>query len=86
VSGTITGWLDPVDAIAAIRVAKAQGVQLLGFDAALIDGGITQPSLEDSWDYTAKAYPAVADPYGHAAAFIQERAARGLRFEVVFGG
>jgi hypothetical protein len=76
-------WLAPVDAIALIRHAKATGVRLLGFDAAYIRLGVTEPSLEDSWDYGSAAYPPVPDPYGHAAQFIQERAAKGLRFEIV---
>jgi hypothetical protein len=76
-------WLAPVDAIALIRQAKAQGVKLLGFDAAYLRDGTTQPSLEDSWDYGSAAWPPVSDPYGHAAQFIQERAAKDLHFEIV---
>jgi hypothetical protein len=81
---SITTWLEPVDAIAAIRTAKAQGIKLLGFDAAYLRDDATQPSLEDSWDYGGNTFPSVPDPYGHAAQFIQDRAAKGLRFEIVF--
>jgi len=73
-------WLSPVDAIALIRQAKASGTKLLGFDAAWVRPGATQPSMEDGWDYSI--HP-IADPYGHAAQFIQERAAKGLYFEIV---
>jgi hypothetical protein len=76
-------WLAPIDAIALIRQAKARGIKLLGFDAAYLRDGATQPSLEDSWDYTIAAYPPVSEAYGHAATFIQERAAKGLFFEMV---
>jgi hypothetical protein len=82
-AGMTVEWLSPVDAIAAIRLAKAQNVKLLGFDAADLRDGTTQPSLRDSWDYISAAYPPVTDPYGHAAQFIQERAAKGLHFEIV---
>jgi hypothetical protein len=76
-------WLSPDDAIHAIDAAKSAGVPILGFDAAFFHGGTTQPSLEDSWDYSSGAYPSVADPYAHAIQFIQERAEKGLRFEIV---
>jgi hypothetical protein len=78
-------WLAPVDAIALIRQAKASGTKLLGFDAAYLRDGVTQPSLEDSWDYGSAAYPSVSDIYGHAAKFIQDRATKGLHFEIVLG-
>lgn len=73
-------FLDPVDAIAVIRAAKASGTKLLGFDAGWVRPDATQPSMEDSWDYSL--HP-VADPYGHAVQMIQERAIKGLRFEIV---
>ena len=76
-------WLEPVDAIALIRSAKAQGTKLLGFDAAFVDASSTRPSLEDGWDYTSNSYPSVSDPYGHATQFIRERATKGLCFEIV---
>ncbi len=78
-------WLSPDEAIRAIEGAKAAQVPLLGFDGAFVREGMTQPSLDDSWDYTSRAYPAVEDPYGHAIRFIRERSARGLHFEVVLG-
>ena len=76
-------WLAPVDAIALIRQAKAKGIRLLGFDGAFLDPDGIRLSQDDSWDYSSPAYLRVADPYGHAAQFIQERAAKGLHFEIV---
>jgi hypothetical protein len=78
-------WLSPEDAIRAIDAAKRSGTPLHGFDGAYIRGKTTQPSLEDSWDYGAKAYPTVADAYAHAIKFIQDRAGKGLHFEIVLG-
>ena len=80
-----TNWLSPENAVAIVRTAKADKRPLLGFDAAFLRDGVTQPSLEDSWDYTNSTYPSVPDPYEHATQYIQERAAKGLRFEIVLG-
>lgn len=78
-------WLKPVDAIGVIQSAQKIGISLLGFDGAFVTENTTQPSLEDSWDYTSNAYPAVADRYHHAIEFIKDRSAKGLSFEVVLG-
>jgi hypothetical protein len=80
----LTDWLLPDDAIAAVKAAEANRTPFYGFDAAFIRGGTIQPSLEDSWDYSGASWPAVQDPYIHAVQFIQERANKGLRFELVF--
>ncbi len=80
-----TDWLSPDDAVRAISEAEIAGVQLLGFDGAYLGETTTQPSLEDSWDYTSDAYPPVDSPYLHAIQFIRERSSKRLRFELVFG-
>jgi hypothetical protein len=76
-------WLSPEEAIDAIKVAREAGVSLLGFDGAYLRGNTTQPSLEDSWDYSGRAWPVVTDPYEHAIQFIESHAEKGLRFEIV---
>ena len=78
-------WLAPADAIAVVLTARADGIPLLGLDAALLGESSTQPSLEDGWDYTGARYPLVQDPYSHAIAFIKDRAAKGMHFEIVLG-
>jgi hypothetical protein len=80
-----TNWLLPENAIAIVHTAKADKRPLLGFNAAFLGDGVTRPSLEDSWDYANKSYPSVPDAYEHAAQFIQERASKGLRFEIILG-
>jgi hypothetical protein len=76
----VTEWLPLVEAIALIRTAEASGTAILGFDAAWVRPDATQPSVDDSWDYSL--HP-VADPYGHAVLLMQERAVKGLKFEIV---
>ncbi len=80
-----TNWLSPENAVAIVRTAKSDKRPLLGFDAAFLRDGVTQPSLEDSWNYTNDSYPSVPDAYEHAVQFIQERATKGLRFEIILG-
>jgi hypothetical protein len=78
-----TSWLSPNDAIKEVETAKKAGIPILGFEGAFVSAKVTQPSLEDSWDYTDQTYPSVGDPYAHAIEFIQERAQKGLHFEIV---
>jgi hypothetical protein len=78
-------WLSPEDAIHAIEMARDTGTPLYGFDGAFLVGKTTQLSLEDSWDYSGTAWPAVIDPYAHAIQFIKCRAEKGLHFEIVTG-
>ena len=77
-----TFWFAPVDAIAVIEVAKAQKVLVQGLDGAFLGPTSTQPSLEDSWDYTIGSYPYVSDRYAHAIEFIKIRENKGLHFDV----
>ena len=78
-------WLYPNDAIELVRIAQETEIPLLGFDAARITGGTTEPSLEDSWDYSSKTWPTVPDPYSHSLKFIKARSEQGLHFEIVLG-
>lgn len=78
-------WLSPNDAIRAIEEAQTANVPLFGFDGAFLRGSTVQPSLEDSWDYTGRAWPHVENAYDHAIHFIGQRKDTALRFEVVFG-
>jgi hypothetical protein len=78
-------WFRPDDAIKLISEARAMGVPLLGFDAAAVrPGESTQPSLEKSWDYS-RSTNSIADTYGHAIQFIEDRSASGYYFEIVLG-
>ncbi|HWY62582.1 MAG TPA: hypothetical protein VNW15_11835 [Rhizomicrobium sp.] len=75
-----TYWFAPEYALAVVREAVQHGLPLLGIEGAFLGANSTQPSLEDSWDYGT--HP-VADPHRHAFGFIQERARKGLHFEIV---
>jgi hypothetical protein len=68
-----------------IAAARNAATPLLGFDAAFVGPDSIQLSLNDSWDYTGSSWPSVSYPYAHAIQFIGERAAKGLRFEIVLG-
>ena len=76
-------WLSVEEAIRAVENANSAGAPILGFDAALIEGDRTRPSLEDSWDYTSSAYPRVDDRYAHAIEFIRARSKKALSFDIV---
>lgn len=75
-------WFRPEHALAVIREARQHGLPLLGIDGAYVTESSTQPSMEDSCDYTATP---VSDRYSHAHDFIAARASKGLHFEIVLG-
>ncbi|HYZ20546.1 MAG TPA: hypothetical protein VE690_00180 [Rhodopila sp.] len=75
------GGLDlyTVDAAADIvQAAAAEGLRVLGLDGFIISQDATQPSLEDSADFSSSK-----DPYADALRFLAARSAAGLYFEVV---
>jgi len=78
-----TNWLSPENAVAIVWTAKADHRPILGVRAAFWHDETAEPSPEDAWDYSKAAIPTVPDPYDHAAQFIQERASKGLRFEII---
>jgi hypothetical protein len=78
-------WLLPGEAIRTIIAAQEAGLPLLGFDGAYLLDETTQPSMDDSWDYSIQSCPTVPDRYTHAIQFISERAETELRFEIVLG-
>lgn len=73
----------PDDAIQAISDAAFAGTSLLGLDSAYLREATIRPSLEDSWDYSSPAYPAVPNRDAHAIQFIREGRSKRLRFELM---
>lgn len=78
-----TYWFLPEHALAVVKDAMKYGLPLLGIDGAIVTPDWIKPSAADSWDYTSPSYPPVADRYLHAWQFIQDRANKGLHFEIV---
>jgi hypothetical protein len=71
------------DACAVIAKAKENGVPFLGYDGFFLKGKITQPSLANSWDYSAQNRETDPAAYDEAIEFIRTR--WGMYFEIVLG-
>lgn len=71
------------DALCVIDEARLQGIKVLGIDGFYLFEKATQPSLEDSIDFTVNRQAVKSDLYDTAAAFIKRHANQGLHFEIV---
>lgn len=71
------------DACSVIRAAKEKRVPLLGFDGFFLKGKVTQPSMAESWDYSAENRQTDPAAYDEAIEFIRTR--WGMYFEIVLG-
>lgn len=72
----------PADAIKLIEAAELEGRKILGIDGFFLTDKSTQPSLENSADYSAGVGRG-ANANQSALKFVQERDGRGLHFEIV---
>jgi hypothetical protein len=72
----------PDDAVELIKAAERTGRKVLGIDGFLLTEHVTQPSLENSVDFSAEAGRR-ANVNQRALRFIRERAHQGLHFEIV---
>ena len=69
------------DAIDFIKECNKNGIGLLGLDGFFISGTTTQPSLNDSIDFSANQY--FQNVYDEAMEFIKSRKGN-LYFEIVY--
>jgi ABC-type sugar transport system substrate-binding protein len=72
----------PEDAIDVIEAAKDAGCPVIGIDGLFLKPDATEPSLENSIDYSA-AVRQGTDTNEAALKFVKERSDRGLHFEIV---
>jgi hypothetical protein len=72
----------PIDAAELIEAADRDGRMVLGLDGFFVAAKTTQPSLDNSVDFSAEVSRG-ANPNKRALEFIREREGRGLNFEVV---
>lgn len=78
----------PDDAIDVIRRCRDAGIRVLGVDAFLdLPGGVVQPALEHSVDFSSVRHRSLfADSWRHAEDFVRERLATPFLFEVIMEG
>ncbi len=72
------------DALRVIEEARLRHLAILGIDGIFIIGNKTQPSLEDSVDFTLGSDRDV-DIHDAAIDFVKRHENLGLYFEIVFG-
>lgn len=73
--------LSPQDALDMVSRCRELRVRLLGIDGFRVTPTSTQPLLEESTDFTRSH--SIEDTWEEARAFLAQRAASGLLFEVV---
>jgi hypothetical protein len=69
------------DALALIQRARREHVPVLGLDAFRLTPSTTQPDLANSIDFSGASCR--TNPWAEAEAFLEERLASGLEFEVI---
>ncbi len=72
------------DAVTVIEAAARKGYSVLGIDGFFLRPNATEPSLENSVDYSEGAQQH-ADTSRAAVDFVQQRARSGLQFEIILG-
>jgi hypothetical protein len=78
------GWyFRPSDACEIIRIAKERGAPILGYDGFFLTGKWTQPSMDNSWDFSLQGRQTDPAAYDEAIEFIGSRPR--MYFEIVLG-